>query len=60
MDNAFKIFIDKQADVMEVVEKFELMSANQKRKTLAYLDEFYEVIRDERRRNLRITEACKP
>ena len=60
MDNAFNLFIDKQAEIMGVVENFDLMSANLKKKTLSYLDEFYDMIKDERRRNVRITKECKP
>ena len=60
MDKAFDLFIEKQAEIMAVVENFGLMSSSSKKKTLAYIDDFYEVINDEKRRNLRIVEKCKP
>ena len=60
MDKAFELFIAKQPEIMAVVENFNLMTSSSKKKTLAYLEDFYEVIGDERRRNVRITKECKP
>ena len=60
MDNAFKLFIEKEPEIMAAVQEFDLLSDGQKKRTGKYLEEFYDVIKDEKRRNSRIITKCKP
>jgi hypothetical protein len=58
MDKAFDLFIEKEAEVMAVVREFSLMTDKSKKKPLSYLEEFYDIIKDPKRRNSRIIKSC--
>jgi len=59
MDKTFKLFIEKESDVMAVVREFDLMSDKSKKKSLSYLEDFYDIIKDPKRRDSRIIRTCK-
>ncbi len=59
MDNAFDLFIEKEAQVMAVVREFSLMTDKSKKKSLSYLEGFYDIIKDPKRRDSRIIKSCK-
>lgn len=59
MTKAFDLFLEKEREVMAVVEEFSLMSDGTKKKTLSYLEDFYEIIKDSKRREYLILAKCK-
>lgn len=59
MDNAFKIFIEKESELLKEVENFDFLSISLKKKTLNFLEEFFNIIKDPRRRQQRIINRCK-
>ena len=58
MDKAFDLFIEKEAEMMAVVREFSLMTDKSKKKPLSYLEEFYDIIKDPKRRDSRIIKNC--
>ena len=59
MDRAFEHFIQKESEVMATVRDFDLMSDDLKKKKLDYLQEFYNIIKEPKRRVNRIIKKCK-
>ena len=58
MDKAFNLFLEKESEVLAAVEDFDLLSDNLKKKTSRYLEDFYNTIKDPKRRQ-RLISNCK-
>lgn len=59
MEKTFARFQRKKAAIYAVVQEFELLEEKEKKKLIRYLDEFYEVLDDERRRQYVFMETCR-
>ena len=59
MDKAFALYIEKESKIMSTVENFDLLSDGLKKNTVKYLTEFFDVIKDPKRRNNRIVSRCR-
>jgi len=59
MDNAFDLFLDKESEILAEVENFDFLSSNLKKKTLNYLDQFFDIVKDPKRRKRYIIDRCK-
>lgn len=59
MDQAFNLFLEKEPELLAAVENFELLPSSLKKETLSYLGEFFDIIKDPRRRDQHITSYCK-
>lgn len=53
-----KVFLDKKGEIYALYQNAELLDNNNKRKTISYLDGFYEVVEDEGQFNQWIIESC--
>lgn len=58
MEKAFDLFIEKESEVMAVISDFSLMTDKSKKKPLSYMKEFYDIIKDPKRRDRRIVKKC--
>lgn len=59
MNRTFDLFIQKESQVMNTVHHFDLMSDDLKQRSLNYLREFYDIIKDPERREHRILTKCR-
>jgi len=60
MNGAFDLFIEKESAVLAAVTNFEQMPDKLKKKSLSYLQGFYNIIKDPKRREKRINKNCLP
>ena len=58
LDRAFNLFIEKESEVLAVVSDFDLMSDGSKKKSLACLKDFYDIIKDVKKRDKSIVKKC--
>ncbi len=58
MEKTFDLFIEKESEVMAVVSDFSLMTDKSKKRPLSYMKEFYDIIKDPKRRSTRIIKKC--
>ncbi len=58
-DETVKLFLEKKSEVYELVETFDLISDRTKERSIAYLDEFYDIISSKNRLKVNITDRCK-
>jgi hypothetical protein len=49
VDHVIKIFIEKKEDIYMVFSNFDLLNDDEEKKALKYLDEFYEIITNEKK-----------
>lgn len=49
VDHVIKVFIEKKEDIYLVFSDFELLNDDEEKKALKYLDEFYEIITNEKK-----------
>ena len=59
LNSAFEQFIEKEAEIMATVHNFEQMPDNSKKKALDYLEKFYDIIKEPKRRGYQIERKCK-
>lgn len=59
MDKTFDLFLEKEDQLIATVADFNLIDDRQKKKTLSYLGDFFDIIREPKRRDNRITNRCR-
>jgi len=59
MDNAFNLYIEKESEIMAAVENFNLLPSALKKKTTTYLTQFFDILKDQKRRDVLIVRNCK-
>jgi hypothetical protein len=59
LDKAFNLFVEKESEILAEVETFDFLNSNLKRKTLNYLNQFFDIIKDPKRRHVNIVSRCK-
>jgi len=59
LNETFDLFIQKESEVMATVRNFDLMSDSSKKKTLDYLQGFYDIIKEPKRRVNQLVNKCK-
>jgi hypothetical protein len=59
MEKAFSLFIEKETELLSVVEQFDLIDDRLKKKNLAYLEGFFDIIKNPKSRENHIVKKCK-
>lgn len=59
LDKAFEHFINKEPEMMALIQDFDLISSKLKKTTLKYLEEFFDTIKDPKRRGNVIVKNCR-
>ncbi len=60
MTKTFDLFLEKEDELIAVVADFNLIDERQKKKSLSYLEDFFDIIREPKRRQNQIINRCKP
>ena len=58
MEETFDLYIAKEADIMKLVQEFTYLNKANRVSTIKYLQEFYEIIKDPKRREFWISNNC--
>jgi hypothetical protein len=58
LKTSFEIFNEKKDEIYHLYENFEMLKSSEKKRILKYLDEFYEVIADDKKITTEFMENC--
>jgi len=59
MDNAFNLFLEKEPEIKALVADFALIDERQRKKSTRFLEEFFDIIRNPKRRDNLILKTCR-